>query len=412
MDLPLYPEGTRVRYALINARDLRLLRDAGIPEPGLFLLENPVSPPVEDRWTEDKRGLRALLFPDAAYSLHQTLLYPVRSIRRKNVLEAGMLLRLVEAPLRLVVTLPGVSKPEKAYSSLVESAFASGLIPGEFGVGIRRTDLRIERMAAACDMVVSSSVQEGFGYLFVQALQWGLPLLARRLETIPDAMGLYNGYPAHFYGGLMCPLESSERSGLLSQYHEKLRRIGRLLPAGVVERLDTELTALLAEDCVDFSYLDPPLQVRLLRASAQPDFRRALRDCNRDLVVGFGALLDERPPARKGAVEERFGLAAYAGRVDALLDSFDEPAQKASAAPPQTVQEKVKAAFCTRGPGEAPSWPTTWWLSSRGGRSASGRCQLRRKKEDVSPAGRGPRSSMSTGRSSRGSGAPTRIPRG
>ncbi len=344
VSLPLYPQGPRVRYAPINSRDYRMLRDAGIPESSLFLLENPVATPVEKRWTEDRRGLRALLFP-LADPLQQTVLYPVRSIRRKNVLEAGMLLRLVDTPLRLVVTLPGVSKPEKEYSSLVESTFNSGLIPGEFGVGARRTDLRPEQLAAACDIVVSSSVQEGFGYLFIQALQWGLPLLARRLETIPDGAGLYDGYPAVFYDGLLCPLESTETSSLLSRYREKLRRIRGLLPDSVEERLDAELSSMLARRAVDFSYLDVPLQVRLLEAAGRPDFRAAFRDLNRDLAGGFAALLNERPPGRRQAVEERFGLSAYAGRVDSLLDSFGLTGPQTPGQSPIEVEQKVRAAF-------------------------------------------------------------------
>jgi hypothetical protein len=345
VSLPLYPVGPRIRYALINARDLEILRAAGIPESRLFLLENPVSPPLEDMWDGNRRGLRALLFPHAD-PLQPTLLYPVRSIRRKNVLEAGMLLRLVDTPLRLVVTLPGISKPERAYSSLVESAFTTGLIPGEFAAGARRPDLRLERIAAACDLVVSSSVQEGFGYLFVQALQWGLPLLARNLETVPGSDRLYDGYPAVFYSGLPSPLEPSERSSLLGRYREKLRRIRKLLPARTLEGLDAELSDMLSVESVDFSYLDSPLQVRLLAAARQSDFLSAFRSLNRVLARSLESLLGERPSARVQSIEQRFGLPAYAARAGRLLESFDQALPPDSGASPEAVQERVRTAFC------------------------------------------------------------------
>lgn len=48
VSLPLYPDGPRVRYALVNPRDLGLLRDAGIDATSLFLLENPVAPTMEE----------------------------------------------------------------------------------------------------------------------------------------------------------------------------------------------------------------------------------------------------------------------------------------------------------------------------------------------------------------------------
>ena len=344
--LPLYPSGPRVRYALINRRDLGLLKGAGMPESRLFLLENPVGPSADQtEWGDDRRAIRSLLFPDAN-PLHQTLLYPVRSIRRKNVLEAAMLLHLVDLPLRLIITLPGVSRPERAYSALVERAFHTGIIPGELGTGIRRSDLNVGQLAAACDMVVSSSVQEGFGYLFVQALQWGLPLLARRLETIPGPRRLYEGYPASFYAGFSCPLDAPERAALLTRYRDKLHRIRRFLPAEAVERLENELSEALAGDAVDFSYLDPQLQMRLLAAAAeQSDFRSALRTMNGGLAKSLHAFLAERPPARTREVEQSFGLSAYASRVDQILESFDGPSEGASAAPPADIQERMRAAF-------------------------------------------------------------------
>ncbi len=344
VSLPLYPAGRRVRYALINTRDLRLLREAGLPESSLFLLENPVAQPVEDPWTGDRKGLRALLFPHAD-PRDPTLLYPVRAIRRKNVLEAAMLLRLIDAPLRLIVTLPGVSKQEETYSSIVESAFRDGLIPGEFAAGVRRSDLRLERIAAACDLVLSTSVQEGFGYLFVQALQWGLPLLARSLETIPGPAALYDGYPARFYAGFPCPLEPSERSGLLARYHEKLKRLEKLLPRGILDGLEAKISSALAEESVDFSFLDAPLQERLLLASREPGFRSALRNLNGDLAGSLDVLLSERPPSRAQAVEARFGLPAYAARVDSLLESFDSPPPRHPRADPHKVEEGMRAAF-------------------------------------------------------------------
>jgi glycosyltransferase involved in cell wall biosynthesis len=344
---PLYPLGPRIRYALINSRDLKVLREAGVPESRLFLLENPVGPPAEETVLgEGRRGMRSLLFPDADPSV-QTLLYPVRSIRRKNVLEAGMLLRLSDAPLRLVVTLPGQSGQEKAYSALVEDAFQSGLIPGEFGAGIRRSDLRVERFASGCDMVVSSSVQEGFGYLYVQALQWGLPIVARSLETAPNTDGIYDGYPAYLYGSLRCPIEASERTGLLSRYRRKARRISRLLRSCAAPDVEEEIGRILAEDAMDYSYLDPPLQKRYLEAAAgSSDFRSALRRSNNELALRFDALLSARPAARIQAIEKRFGLSAYASRIAGLLDSFERPDPDPPSVDPTEVQNGVRTAFC------------------------------------------------------------------
>ena len=335
---PLYPVGPRVRYALINRRDLDLLRKAGLPTDLLFLLENPVGP-------GDKPAPPSRLL-SASDARKPTLLYPVRCIRRKNVLEAGLLLKLTDAALRLVVTLPGVSRTEKAYSALVRDAFRAGLIPGEFGIGATGKDPGLQQLAASCDAVVSSSVQEGFGYLFIQALQWGLPLIARRLETAPGWQGMYDGYPASFYDNLLCPLEQGERQAVLRRYHAKLGRLGKTAPAGTVESVESNLRHAFSLDAVDFSLLDPPLQLRLLRAAGEDsDFRSAIRKLNSSLAENLQTCLSARPSDRAQDVDSFYGFEAYASRFDGLLESFDRPAQTGVSTDPQRVQAGMRTAF-------------------------------------------------------------------
>jgi hypothetical protein len=344
--LPLYPVGPRIRYAAVNQSDFERLKGAGMPACRLFLLTNPVGLPADETgWRESTRGLRSLLFPWADPRA-PIVLYPVRSIRRKNVLEAGILLKLASFPTQLVVTLPGESPREQGYSALVEGAFRDGHIPGEFAAGVRRVDLPVERMAAACDLAVSSSVQEGFGYLFIQALQWGLPLLARSLETIPAGDMIFSGYPAHFYDSLVCPLDAPERSSLLERYCAKLARVRRHLSHDARAALLAEIEGMLSRDCVDFSYFDPPLQLRVLtEAAGSAELRGRLREANRGLTRHLDRLLAERPERRVQDVEKRFGLAAYSALVQRLLDSFHQPVGDEPPADPVRVQEGMRAAF-------------------------------------------------------------------
>jgi len=293
------------------------------------------------------RTLRTNRLCDPASDARQpTLLYPVRCIRRKNVLEAGLLLKLSDVPVRLIVTLPGVSRPERAYSRMVRDAFRDGLIPGEFSTGTRRKDLSVEELAAACDAVASSSVQEGFGYLFVQALQWGLPLIARRLDTVPGRDQIYDGYPASFYDSLLCPLEAAERQSVLRRYHARLGRLGRIAPAAILVKLESTLRDSFSRDAVDFSLLDPSLQLRLLAAAGEDsDFRTAMRKLNTGLAENLQTCLSERPSDRAQTVDRIFGFEAYASRFDRLLESFDRPAEPETLPDPQQVQAGMRAAF-------------------------------------------------------------------
>jgi hypothetical protein len=347
--LPLYPVTPRVRYALLNPRDFAILKKAGIPEENLFLLENP-APAVLERPPRKrrKRDLKQRLFGEANADL-PVLLYPVRAIRRKNVLEAGLIARISETPARMLVTLPGVSRPERRYSALVESAFGSGLVPGEFAAGLARPGTSLETLAYSSDMVLSSSIQEGFGYFFIQAVQWGLPLLARRLDTTDGFTDVFKGYPASFYAEVLCPVDSRRRSRHLSLYRDKLTRLAKLFPAAALERLEGEIEGVFGGGPVDFSYLDAGAQLAILRdASTSQSMRWELRECNRELVSELKAMLAERPGPEAGRIEKRFGPAAYAARIHRLLSSFSRRGTRETGVNADSIGRRVREEFAKK----------------------------------------------------------------
>ncbi len=347
--LPLYPAGPRIRYALLNPRDWRILRDSGLPAEYLQVLGNPVprlQPSEAPR--EGRRELRARLFPADDPEL-LTLLYPVRAIRRKNVLEAGLLTLLMSRPARLLVTLPGVSAAEREYSNLAGGCFASGLVRGELGIGERRPEIGLETLAQASDLIVSSSIQEGFGYLFVQSLQWGLPLLARHLDTMEGFDDMLEGYPARFYSALLVPLEAAERARLRERYAAKMASLEALLPKPLLLNLQADLSEMLAKSLVDFSYLDPQLQrVLLERAVDSQDWREAVRKANRSIIEHIDDLLLDMPRPQTMKVDGLFGPAAYTQRLHRLLDSFRQPGHTSVAADPAAIQLAVRNSFATR----------------------------------------------------------------
>ena len=150
---PLYPLSPNVRYICINRRDRGFLLGAGIPSELVHLLNNPLTeerhPPAEDSLGPDTAGstgdpshpVRTLLdeqtpglFPGYLPG-RPLLVYPVRSIRRKNVLEAGLISRLIPGGINVAVTLPGISDQEAGYSRFVERSFTDGTIHGIFGSG-------------------------------------------------------------------------------------------------------------------------------------------------------------------------------------------------------------------------------------------------------------------------------------
>jgi len=69
----IFPVRDGIHYAVINQRDQRLLTDLGIPSESLHLLPNPVVSPCQGE-------TRRIPTPEG----RPMVLYPVRSLRRKN----------------------------------------------------------------------------------------------------------------------------------------------------------------------------------------------------------------------------------------------------------------------------------------------------------------------------------------
>ena len=364
-----YPIGSNVRYAVLNRRDQAALHAAGIPAKQVTLLANPVRPvaPLPPPASQRAAAARAALARAAAPGDHSApafaaphagaasplppgptpssaafgsgsldparplWLYPVRVRRRKNVLEAGLLARLCAA--NLVVTLPASSVPETPYSRHVQALFVEGAIPGLFGIGeqLDAHGISFDELVTAAHLIVSSSVEEGFGFQFVNTLQWRRPLLARRLPVLADLTELLADYPAVVYDAVRCPLSAAQRTALAAAYRPSLARAADLLPPPRLERLHAELDAIITADAADFSFLDVAQQTAVLRRSTDPGFRRDLEALNRDLLARVAALEQATPPDRTGPIDRALGTLPFARRAaDLLRPLLAEPADEAA----------------------------------------------------------------------------------
>lgn len=358
----VYPVLPNLAYATINMRDRRLLLEAGLPAGAVVALPNPVPTTVADGGTRgaggDRRAARAEVTGRLAQAFGgrfpafdpdgRLVLYPVRAIRRKNVLEAGFLTRLLntelERPANLLVSLPGTSPLEKPYSDLVETAFSEGIMPGMAGIGadFEVAGLTFEGIAAAADLIVSTSVQEGFGYAFFEAPARGAPLFARYLDILDGLDGVFDGYPAAFYRELRVPFEcpsiDSVRALLRIRYDEQIGRAAAGMPRAAREQVEAEVSEMLDAPTIDFSFLMPQMQYAYAQDLADEGFANEVRALNVE-VLGPLVSLIERPreagaeatsgaPRGAGAarIAAEFGYEPYAGRVDALLSQLADRA--------------------------------------------------------------------------------------
>ena len=353
-----YPTGPNVRYLVINSRDLKYLTGAGIPESAVFLLNNPV--PEENLPVGDTALMRPKLekcigneFP--AYNPEAPLgVYPVRTIRRKNVLEMGMICAVSPEPVNLVVTLPGTSQTEKKYSEYVSEAFSEGLIPGIWGAGLRLDEAGITfpQFLSMADLICSSSVQEGFGYLFINAVAWGKPLFARHLDVLDGIIGLFDGHPSHFYTSIRVPASPGKTEGIRASYEQKARRMAVLAGSEIADSVMKDVADVINDRSFEFSYLPIDEQIAVLRrVKSDAPYREAVFDLNKDAMNALGKLCTtkQKPNAttQMDRADQRdwpFTYQNYAATVQTIIDSF---ASNPPTAPPPDVQSALIRQFAT-----------------------------------------------------------------
>lgn len=299
----VYPVFPHLRYIAINSRDYQNLQHIGIPSSHLFLLQPPVLP-AELRPSAPIPELRQRLrqfarkFPGFKSSA-PTWLYPVRSIRRKNILEAGLIARC--HPFNLIVSLPGVSSTEKAYSSIITKAFRSGKIPGVWGTGTAQNAPSLDDLVTISDGIISSSVQEGFGYQFIHSLLWNKPLLARRIPVLGDIVPYMDQHPHFLYSRFFVLVDTGARKELFGAYRRNITNLKKIIPSLITEKALQELENL--HEVWDFSLLSVKEQVKLLHRSS-PGLIRSLNSH----IFQIPVLQDTPAPFP----EDHFGTSAFA----------------------------------------------------------------------------------------------------
>jgi hypothetical protein len=299
-----------------------------MPESRVFLLNDPV--PHEKLPPGDVPLFRQNLehaFQDdfsAYYPGAPFLIYPVRTIRRKNILEMGLLCAASARPLNLIVTLPGTSETERGYSEVVSEAFARGLVPGLWGIGSRfdEAGVTFTQLLSTADIICSSSVQEGFGYLFVNAIAWGVPLLARYLDVLDGIAGIFDDHPHHFYSSIRVPVAAGATGNLRAMYEEKAEKLKAIAGERIVDSIRHQFEKVADEDTVDFSYLPVIDQFAALKkVHDDSGYTEAVRELNDDLFTKVDTLAS----ADKADVHIDpwpFSLQSYAETTRAIIDSF------------------------------------------------------------------------------------------
>jgi hypothetical protein len=259
----LYPQAAHVHYAVLNRRDAGLLLAAGVPDTRLHLLPNPVPEPGPPPPRDAAR--RKLAETSGIPEDRRLVLYPVRGIRRKNLGEALLWSALAGDGTTVGVTLPPLNPVEQpAYNRWKAFAVELGL-PCSFELGSPGR-LRLGESLAAADLVLTTSLAEGFGLVFLEPWLAGRGVVGRDLPEI-TADFVDNGLGLPWLAPRVdLPLgwidEFAVRADLERQYRRVLTEYDRPQPETV--ELREGIDEVLREDRVDFGALGSDFQREVL----------------------------------------------------------------------------------------------------------------------------------------------------
>ena len=319
----MYPCNSRVMWAVINSADRERLLAAGLPEQKVRVLPNAVDasafsgqPLMKMSQDElDRLGARRIDFAAdlkkrlAEFAAREgfrfeadrrILLSPIKAIRRKNVLESVlglMALNRQADEYQLLVTLGANSAADLAYCRALEEFVKNTGQPVVIGFGkeLLRPGSEREIVAGAvrqyglvdllgiCEAVVTTSVQEGFGYVFHEPWLAGKAVVGRDIGRVTRDFAAAGMDLRHLYERLLVPrdwLTQEQWEGLADGYVAKmaamreaagLKAAGRDAARRQIERVKVRRLADREKAWVDWADLSAELQLLLMQRVADDE---------------------------------------------------------------------------------------------------------------------------------------------
>lgn len=333
----LYPQAKNIHYATLNLRDFKLLTSAGISADRMHNVPNPV---VSHRGEATQKGQGGALRTTArqklakvhGISLDETyVLYPVRAIQRKNLGE--LLLWATVCDATFAVTLPPLNPREvEHYESW--KVFAQDLsLKVLFEAG---EELSLEENYAAADAIITTSVAEGFGLVFLEAALMRRPLVGRNLPGITDDFLASGVQLPGLVDSIRVPASWVNKEALQQLFVDQLQQLRvafRLSP--IEEReLRIEVNRFFEGETIDFGRLDLESQKKVLcDVSVNSELRKTIQDLN-PVMQSVGPLSEEVDTSIETScriIEERYSLETIGRQLNliygVLLDGSCSPVE-------------------------------------------------------------------------------------
>ncbi len=257
----LYPQASHIHYAVLNGRDCKVLAQSGVAVDRLHELPNPI---VEFEQLRADNKSQNIVKKDLGIPVDTPLvLFPVRGIRRKNIGELLMWSALMRTKAFFGVTLAPNNVAElPAYNRWKGMTKEAGL-RCIFELGAK---LSFQESLAAADALITTSVAEGCGMVFLEAQLAGHSLLGRKLPEITDEFEQNHIDLSFLYDRFAIPIDLIGRDHLRQQivvaYQKTISAFDRK-SYNDSELMDS-FDRLIADGTIDFAMLTPEIQSRLI----------------------------------------------------------------------------------------------------------------------------------------------------
>ena len=288
-----------IHYGCINSRDRSYLSRIGLPAAQLHSIPNLVSPlpgavpPAKHAQSKPVGTLLQSKPPQRGRKLknRRFALYPVRGIRRKNIGEIVLLSQLIDN-IDFGITLEPNNVVDMPSYHFWESLVAEIHAPIEFNIADSRG---FEAALAMTDFFISTSVQEGFGFTFLEPWTVKKCVAGRLIPHLWKDFTEAGVKMEWFYTGIPIPVDEIDMDSFchcwLTEARDRFNRFAAVLKHQklyqAAERVRRDAEKL--EDCftelygsryeVDFGRLDLKNQARVIRrAAASPQFAEGIRN--------------------------------------------------------------------------------------------------------------------------------------
>lgn len=246
----IYPNYPNVGYITINKTDISRLIEHGVDRDRVAYVPNCIDEDllVDDREYENLR--RSMIERTGAPHDVRFILYPVRCVPRKNVEEAIFLTCLLNAVAKhglrihetsingkfhLLVGIKPDSGDDVAYAEKIESFCRKNNLPATIGIqdlvsferewdGTGKGIIRYSMgdVYNMCDIVVTTSYLEGFGFAFIEPWFLGKAVIGRNISNVTQDFHRAGVNLDHLYNVLRIDGQDFQSIGYRDKAHTGL----------------------------------------------------------------------------------------------------------------------------------------------------------------------------------------------